>query len=60
MKSNKGKDNKYIFSITVGDSIIVSVKSKYDKLGDDNKTIILNEMMYWVRQQLNNIQPEQE
>jgi len=60
MKSNKDKDNKYIFSITVGDSIIVSVKSKYDKLGNENKTIILNEMMYWVRQQLNDIQPEQE
>jgi len=60
MKSNKDKDNKYKFSISVGEKKIVCVKSRYDKLDDENKTIILNEMMYWTRQQLNNIQPEQE
>jgi hypothetical protein len=60
MKSNKDKDNKYKFSISVGANKIVSVKSRYDKLDDEDKTIILNEMMYWVRQQLNDIQPEQE
>ena len=60
MKSNKDKNNKYKFSISVGTNKIVSVKSKYNKLDNENKTIILNEMMYWVRQQLNDIQPEQE
>jgi len=60
MKSNKDKDNKYKFSISVGANKIVSVKSRYDKLDDENKTIILNEMMYWTRQQLNNILPDQE
>ena len=60
MKSSKDKGNKYKFSISIGTNKIVSVKAKYDKLDEENKIIILNEMMWWVRQQLNDIQPEQE
>jgi hypothetical protein len=62
MKSSKDKGNKYKFSciISIGTNKIVSVKAKYDKLDKENKIIILNEMMWWVRQQLNDIQPEQE
>jgi len=60
MKSNKDKDNKYKFSISIGTNKIVSIKARYDKLDEENKIIILNEMMWWVRQQLNDIQPEQE
>ena len=39
---------------------IFNIKSKFKKLSDEDKTWVLNEMIYWSRQQLNNIQPEQE
>jgi|LakMenE01Jun11ns_1017448.scaffolds.fasta_scaffold6809368_1 hypothetical protein len=57
--------NKYTLSIQIVDKNnkpqnIVSVKSKFNKLSDVDKTWVLNELIYWGRQQLNNIQPEQE
>jgi hypothetical protein len=57
--------NKHTLSIQIVDKNnkpqnIVSVKSKFNKLSDVDKTWVLNELIYWGRQQLNNIQPEQE
>ena len=57
--------NKYTLSIQIVDKNnkpqnIVNVKSKFNKLSDVDKTWVLNELIYWGRQQLNNIQPEQE
>jgi hypothetical protein len=55
----------HIFSVQVIDKNdkpqnIVNVKSKFNKLNDEDKTWVLNEMVYWSRQQLNNLHPEQE
>jgi hypothetical protein len=55
----------HIFSVQVIDNkgkpqIIANVKSKFNKLSDEDKTWVLNEMVYWSRQQLNNLHPEQE
>jgi hypothetical protein len=57
--------NKHTFSIQIIDKKgkpqnIVNVKSKFKKLSDEDKTWVLNEMVYWSRQQLNNLHPEQE
>jgi hypothetical protein len=58
-------ENKDIFSVQVINKKgkpqnIVNVKSKFEKLSDEDKTWVLNEMIYWSRQQLNNLHPEQE
>ena len=57
--------NKHTVSIQVTDKNdkpqnIVNVKSKFNKLSDEDKTWVLREMIYWSRQQLNNLHPEQE
>jgi hypothetical protein len=57
--------NKHIFSIQVIDKKgkpqnIANVKSKFKKLSDEDKEWVLNEIVYWSRQQLNNLHPEQE
>ena len=57
--------DKYIFILQIIDKKgksqnIINIKSKFNKLNDEDKELVLNEMMYWVRQQLNDIQPEQE
>jgi hypothetical protein len=36
------------------------VKSKYYKLNNDEKETLLKELMFWARQEINNLHPEQE
>jgi hypothetical protein len=55
----------HIFNVQVIDKKgkpqnIANVKSKFNKLSDKDKEWVLNEIVYWGKQQLNNLQPEQE
>jgi hypothetical protein len=39
---------------------IFKVKSKYYKLSNEDKEILLKELIFWARQEVNNLHPEQE
>jgi hypothetical protein len=39
---------------------IFKVKSKYYKLNNEEKEILLKELIFWARQEMNNLHPEQE
>ena len=67
MKNNKKTTNsKHIFRIFAHDSenhkykSIIQVKAKFNELDVQDKAIVLEKLMEWTRQQLNDIHPEQE
>jgi hypothetical protein len=63
---NKKYNMKYktVLNISIEDKgnykNIFKVKSKYYKLNNDEKETLLKELMFWARQEINNLHPEQE
>jgi hypothetical protein len=63
---NKKYNMKYktVLNISIEDKgnykNIFKVKSKYYKLNNDEKESLLKELMFWARQEINNLHPEQE
>ena len=39
---------------------IFKVKSKYHKLNNEEKELLLKELIFWARQEINNLHPEQD
>jgi hypothetical protein len=66
LKINKKYNMKYktVLNISIEDKgnykNIFKVKSKYYKLNNDEKETLLKELMFWARQEINNLHPEQE
>jgi hypothetical protein len=56
--------NKTALNISIEDKgkykNIFKVKSKYYKLNNEEKEALLKELMFWTRQEINNLHPEQE
>jgi hypothetical protein len=56
--------NKTTLNISIEDKgkykNIFKVKSKYYKLNNEEKEALLKELMFWTRQEINNLHPEQE
>jgi hypothetical protein len=56
----KNQKNKCIFSISTNHDKIIQIRSKYLELNQEDKIIVLGELREWVRQEINNLYPEQE
>jgi hypothetical protein len=56
--------NKTALNISIEDKgkykNIFKVKSKYYKLNNEEKEALLKELMFWTRQEINKLHPEQE
>lgn len=64
---SKNKITKYVIQITSNkrntkyqDVAYIKLKSKYNELDNDMKIEILEAIMRWGREEINNIHPEQE
>ena len=64
---SKNKSTKYVIQITSNkrntkyqDVAYIKLKSKYNELDNDMKIEILEAIMRWGREEINNIHPEQE
>ena len=64
---SKNKSTKYVIQITSNkkntkyqDVANIKLKSKYNELDNDIKIEILEAIMRWGREEINNIHPEQE
>ena len=64
---SKNKSTKYVIQITSNkkntkyqDVAYIKLKSKYNELNNDMKIEILEAIMRWGREEINNIHPEQE
>jgi len=56
--------HKTVLNISIEDKgnykNIFKIKSKYYKLNNEEKEILLKELIFWARQEMNNLHPEQE
>lgn len=63
-KNMSNTKNKTMLQISIEDKNrhkkIFEVKSKYYKLNNDEKEILLKEIIFWARQEINNLHPEQD
>lgn len=62
---SKNKSTKYVIQITSNKNKLqtvanIKLKSKYNELDNDIKIEILEAIMRWGREEINNIHPEQE